>query len=353
MLDGLNPDDPGLRMLVRHVRDAAPPRVLSVYSGTLPGISAASELTQMILDLREADESLPCVETRLEGLVAHNLTGASSLAAGAFDAAAFWPRAHLGKDFTLASFARAGGRLRRGGELWCSVRKQKGGASLAKALEQLFGGVEVLARDRGYHLFAATKNDSFDEELARVWADTRYRFSDERFDSFELQAAPGVFSRKGLDAGTAALMDLVEAVYADTPRRVLDLCAGVGPLALWAATRWSAAQVDAVESNLLAVSCLEANARDAGLSGRVDVHAHAGPVESRGPYDLALINPPTHADEADTRALIEPLARQMSPDAPAFFVVSRPGRFPEILGNSGARVRAWQSERYTVLGAKW
>jgi 16S rRNA G1207 methylase RsmC len=353
VLDGLNPDDPGLRMLIRHAREAAPARLLSVYSGPLQGVGKTSQVTRLILDVRESEESTPCVATRLEGLVAHNEAGAESLAAGSFDAAAFWPRAHLGKDFTLASFARAGRRLRHGGQLWCSVRKQKGGASLSKALGQLFGGVEVLERDRGYHLFCATKTEAFDEELAANWADARYRFSDERLAPLQLQTAPGVFSRKGLDAGTATLIDLVEAVYDDTPRRVLDLCAGVGPLALWAATRWSDARVDAIESNLLAVSCLDANAREAGVSARVDVHGHAGPRPDGGPYDLALINPPTHADEEGTRALVEPLATQMTPDAPAFFVVSRPGRLPEILGSSGARVRAWQSERYTVLGAKW
>ena len=112
-------------------------------------------------------------------------------------------------------------------------------------------------------------------------------------------------------------------------------------------------EVDAIESNLLALSCLELNARQSGLDSRVFAHAHDGPLEHGGPYDLALVNPPTHADEATSRSLLAPLAEQMRPEAPAFFVVSRPGRFPDLLRSLGARVRAWQSDRYTVFGAKW
>ena len=57
--------------------------------------------------------------------------------------------------------------------------------------------------------------------------------------------------------------------------------------------------------------------------------------------------------EPKSEAAGVPLAEQMRPEAPAFFVVSRPGRFPDLLRSLGARVRAWQSDRYTVFGAKW
>ena len=69
-----------------------------------------------------------------------------------------------------------------------------------------------------------------------------------------LSSAPGVFSRRALDAGTAALIEHATEVVDDAPAHVVDLCCGIGPLSLYAAKRWSACRVTAVDSNLLAVA---------------------------------------------------------------------------------------------------
>lgn len=352
VLDGLNADDPGLRLLTRHAQHAGPARMLSAYSGPFATLGGATRVVPIILDVREESPGHPCIRTHLDGLRSDK-SAHGDVVPAQFDAAACWPRAHLGKDLTLAAFARAGSLLKSGAPFWCCVRKQKGGASLARALSNLFGEVEVVARERGYHLYEAIRADDFDQDLADEWAHKRYMIEDPLLGELSLVAAPGVFSRRELDAGTATLIDFVDKLDLPAPRKVLDLCAGIGPLALWASQRWAEARIDAVESNLVAVSCLEHNARSAGVSDRVQVHAHAGPVGGAGPYDLAMINPPTHADGDATRALLAPLATQMRPGAAAYLVLSRAGKFPQLLEGLGARVRAWQSDRYTILGAKW
>src|SRR5690606_4624232 len=131
--------------------------------------------------------------------------------------------------------------------------------------------VETLERDRGYHLFASERGIGFDESLAVEWADQRYAVEDPRLPGLSLHSAPGVFSRRELDEGTATLIDFAEQMVDVEPLRVLDLCAGIGPLSLWAAQRFASTRVRAIESNLIAAGLAQLSARDAGVEARLRV----------------------------------------------------------------------------------
>jgi 16S rRNA G1207 methylase RsmC len=341
-VDGLNPDDPGISCLAQAVVGRPSRGILLVCCGDVPGVGP--EATRLVLDVREH-----------EGAVARTV-GIDDEAPGpesGFGDALVWPRPHLGKDFSLWCLARGALALRPDGTLWCAARKAKGAESLVEELRAMMGEVDVVARDKGYRLVRARRGAAFDEARARERVAARYTIEDPALPGLVLASAPGVFSRRELDGGTRQLLEHA-AARASAPAAVLDLGCGVGPLALWAATRWPEARVVAVDSNLRAVALARENAARHGLQERVLVLASDGLApETPGPISLALVNPPTHAEPEVLGRLAGDLRRAMAPDGVAMLVVSRPGRMTEQLVRAGARVEAFAYPRFTVLEARW
>ncbi|MCB9704541.1 MAG: methyltransferase [Myxococcales bacterium] len=344
--EGLNVDDPGIRLLADAVAEVPPSALALVCSGPLPGVGPGA--TRLVSDVRERPEAgercVPFSFAVDEG------RGAS------FDAAVVWPRAHLGKDFSLACLARGALLLRPGGRLLCAARKNKGGGSLAAVIGELVGEVEVVARDRGYNLYVGVHRGEIDREAAAAHLGVRYAIDDPLLGPPPLLATPGVFCRKHLDQGTRALIERAAELAArgelGEPRRILDLCAGIGPLALWAAARWPAAAITAVESNLLACACLRENAAARGLGGRIEVLAQDGLGDISAPAELALINPPTHAGEEELRALLAPLPRLLAGGV-ALFVVNRHGRLVGLLDEIGAATSIHAVPGFSLVSARW
>jgi 16S rRNA G1207 methylase RsmC len=226
-------------------------------------------------------------------------------------------------------------------------------------MERLLGNLEVLDRDRGYHLYASRLDESMDAQLAAELIGRSYEIGDTRLAPLVLEARPGVFSRKQLDPGTAELIDHVSQTKHD-PARVIDLCAGIGPLALWAARRYERARVMAIDSNYLAVELLERNANKAGLDARVeavvsdgllglDVSRRAGWAENA---DLVLINPPTHAEPDGLRQLLGGVAGFLAPQGVALAVVNRPGRASEAFAAAGLVVNTIRHGAYWIVEAR-
>lgn len=349
-VDGLNPDDPGVALLARAVAGQPAREILLVCGGDLPGVGA--EATRLVLDVRE-----------LRGSRAHAVPldpARFVTEPPRFGHAVVWPRPHLGKDFSIACLALGALALHPGGTLWCAARKSKGAQSLADAIAELMGEIDVEGRAKGYRLMRARRGDGFDPEAARRLAQVSYAIEDPALPDLHLVSAPGVFSRRELDAGTRVLIEHASR-RAGSVASVLDLGCGVGPLSLWAATHWPDARVLAVDSNLLAVALARDNAERNGVGSRVRVIASDGmPAEPgpelaarRGGIELALVNPPTHADPATLGRLADDLRTWLAPGAVAMLVVSRAGRMSEALERAGARAQAFPTERYTVLEAHW
>jgi 16S rRNA G1207 methylase RsmC len=350
-VDGLNPEDPGIALLAQAVAGRPSREILLVCCGDVPGVGP--EATRLVLDVREREGAV----ARVVGLDmdedGHD--PARLQPAEGFGDAIVWPRPHLGKDFSVWCMARGALALRPGGTLWCAARKAKGAESLEEELRALLGGVEVVTRDRGYRLVCARRTAGFDQARARAAVAARYTVEDPALPGLVLASAPGVFSRRELDGGTRQLLEHA-AARASAPATVLDLGCGIGPLALWAATRWPAARVVAVDSNLRAVALTRQNAARHGLEARVRVLASDGlPASTPGlePFSLALVNPPTHAEPEVLGRLAEDLRRWLAQGGVAMLVVSRPGRMTEQLGRAGARVEAFAYPRFTVLEARW
>ena len=364
-VDGLKASDPGIRMLARAVAGRPSDTLLLVHCGDLPGLAPGA--TRLILDVRERTGSAHRCIADLAGIKAP-----APDPAGRFAAALVWPRAHLGKDFSEHCLARAALAVREGGQVLLAVRKQKGGKSLGRTLRALLGddAVEVRARERGYHLWVGERGPSFAAGRARELIERGHEIRDPALGELELLGAPGVFSRRQLDAGSRALLAVAAAVADQAkargqppPRRILDVGAGLGPLSLWAAARWPTAEVLAVESNLRAAALLRQNAARNGLAARVRLCEHDGlptveqalAADELAPFvaaDLALVNPPTHADPATLRRLLD-LRGWLAPTGQLLLVVNRPGRALEILDGLGAEIDGGERDGYFVLAARW
>jgi len=352
--EGLRSDDPGVLLLARAVAHADPQRILLCGGGDLPGLRTGA--TRLVTDVREMGGG------RSRAVAINDAAAIEALPP--VEHAVVWPRAHLGKDFTQLCLARGALALAEGGRLLCAVRKQKGAESLADFMAAMLGNVDTIARDSGYRLLVSVYEGTRDDALARAAIDRRYVVADPRLGDLELTSAPGVFSRRELDAGTAVLIDHVAAwveARSFVPRTAIDLCAGIGPLGLWAARRWPALEVLAVDSNLLAIDLLRANVHTAGLDGRITACLADGlPADPPAPWaarkgevELALVNPPTHAERTQLAALLAGLREWLAPDAPAFVVVSRAGTAKDALKAAGAAVRETMIDGYAVLEARW
>lgn len=114
--------------------------------------------------------------------------------------------------------------------------------------------------------------------------------------SLRIEPLPGVFSAKGLDPGSALLLEVFASIAREAPpRRIVDLGCGTGVLGLAAARLCPDAEVLLVDADARAVECAGRGIERHGLADRCRVlwwdAREAPPV---GDFDLALVNPPFH-----------------------------------------------------------
>jgi 16S rRNA G1207 methylase RsmC len=349
-MEGLSADDPGIRMLAAH-HDAPAIETLLVCCGDVPGVGDAA--TRVCIDVREAEAA------RHDCVFERSPLSPDPLGQRRYERALAWPRPHLGKDFTHLTFARAGLHLRVGGRLRVASRTKKGAKSLAKDAERLFGNVRVIDRGGGWRLFESVRTEAFDHELANAWVGARYEIVDPRLGPDPLTSAPGVFSRRGLDRGTAVLIEAAPHLLpaAGEPARILDLGAGIGPLTLWCARRWTSSQIVSVEPNTVAASLLGHNVERAGAADRVEIQrasdlpAAGHPLH--GTVDLVISNPPTHASKPAVARMLAPLSGLLSERGRALFVVSRPQSWVATLEGLGAECAVAEVDAYSVVLARF
>lgn len=75
-----------------------------------------------------------------------------------FDVVLTNPPIRAGKAVVHAIFEGAYDRLKQGGALWIVIQKKQGAPSAKAKLEELFGTVEEITKDKGYRIFKAIKN---------------------------------------------------------------------------------------------------------------------------------------------------------------------------------------------------
>ena len=129
-------------------------------------------------------------------------------------------------------------------------------------------------------------------------------------------SAPGIFQHRGLDVGTALLLDCAAEIPG---QRILDLGCGHGPLGLLHLLRRPGARAWLVDRNARACEAARRNRDRLGASALV-VHGDGASCLPDAGFDLVLTNPPIRAGLGVLRLFWRDAARVLLPGGNLVFV---------------------------------
>jgi len=252
-----------------------------------------------------------------------------------------------GRAATRADLAAAWVRLAPGGSLLLSGPNTLGIASLCKRLGRELGQTPEVRSNRSRARVVRFERDAGPGPVPETTP--AFTLPDGR----ELETAPGVFSARRLDTGTAQL--LASLAERPTPARVLDLGCGAGVLAIGALGLWPEARALAVDADARAVRCASRNLARLGLSERCEVawwDAHEPPLG--GPFELVLVNPPFHhrgveVDLGPAQAMFRSLPAWLGPRGEALLVANRFLPYERLLRDLGELRVLSQGSGYKLL----
>ena len=145
-----------------------------------------------------------------------------------------------------------------------------------------------------------------------------------------LKAPKGMDTRPTMDQVKEGIFSAIQ--FEVEGRRVLDLFAGSGQLGIEALSR-GAKSCLFVDRSAEALAVVKANCKTAGVDRQSDIRQ--GEAESflaniRGPFDLALLDPPFHHDTV--AAVLPLLAAKMAPGGVVLCETEREADLPEQAG---------------------
>ncbi len=301
------------------------------------------------------DPDLVVAETSFAGLrAATELVGETAARAAlvwelepaGFDHVLLLPRTERGTAHVRAELAGAGRALRLEGAAYACMHKDRGARRYEREAAEVFEGVEVVARSRGWRTCRLTRPRAG----LRPPGWTAFEALGRRWESL-----PGVFAAGRLDAGTALLLDVVAAVDdasapCAAPRpsaarrpvgpqglagaRVLDLGCGCGVLG-GAALLAGAGRVTLLDDDLAAVRSARRN-----LGGAAGVRVALSDVDAALPpderFDVVVANPPFHLGTrmrpSTGRAFLAAARRRLSPGGWLLAVANRALPYEDDLG---------------------
>jgi 16S rRNA (guanine1207-N2)-methyltransferase len=139
-------------------------------------------------------------------------------------------------------------------------------------------------------------------------------------EEVELDSARGVFSRGGLDPGTAMLLRSCDPP--EGPVGLLDLGCGIGPLTIALGLANTDARITAVDVNERALALTRANADRLGIGDRVTT-ALPQDVPTDELYDEIWSNPPIRIGKQALHELLGTWLSRLRPEGTARMVVAR------------------------------
>jgi 16S rRNA (guanine1207-N2)-methyltransferase len=158
--------------------------------------------------------------------------------------------------------------------------------------------------------------------------------------TYRIQSAPGLFSPRGMDAGTQLMLGLVEA---GEGARFLDLGCGAGVVSRIASEAWGC-QVTAVDVNARALRMTALNAPKAEV---VASNGFAGLTGRQ--FDIIASNPPYHTDFGVAKAFIEGAYSHLPVGGTLYLVIKRADWYVQKVRALFGGCRVVEDNGYTVV----
>ena len=207
-----------------------------------------------------------------------------------------------GRDLWRLHFLYAFNALREGGRLYLAGANNEGIKSAIGDCVELFGPEVLLAYKRSNRVVSFTRRPAPQGNLPESYRTPG--IASGTFNEFAIQVKdelymartrPGVFSWRGLDAGTRLLLDVLDVRVTDV---VLDVGCGYGVIGMVAAKRALNGQVTLVDVDWLACECARATLSRNNIS-RAEVLLGDGLAAVAGRvFTLVVSNPPFHSGHA-------------------------------------------------------
>ncbi|WP_088810996.1 MULTISPECIES: class I SAM-dependent methyltransferase [unclassified Listeria] len=139
-------------------------RILDVGCGYGPiGLAIAKSFPEATIDM--VDVNLRALELAKENAALNHIQNVQIFESSVYEnvsktdyqAILSNPPIRAGKKLVHAILEEAHGYLADFGELWIVIQKKQGGPSAAKKMEEVFGNVETVVKEKGYFIFKSTK----------------------------------------------------------------------------------------------------------------------------------------------------------------------------------------------------
>jgi len=230
------------------------------------------------------------------------------------------------RRFTRSLLIDAWERLRPNGQLFLAGPTQKGAKAAIKDADRLFGNASVLGYRSHQRVALCTRGNALPDPLSKEFQQIGIAPGSTHLievmrpqRELNLETHPGIFSWKGLDEGTALLLD---NLHIQLGTHVWDVGCGYGVIGLSAALA-GAEFVAMSDVNMIATLYAHKNATRNGLDKIVKTFS--GDVLSRSPesdkpFDLIVSNPAFHQG----RDIDKSMADKLISSAPKF--LAREGR---------------------------
>ncbi len=213
--------------------------------------------------------------------------------------------AHRGNEAVSELLEVAHRLTAQNGLFFIAGDKDRGFERYFKWAKQHFGEGEILERHKGLRVAVLRQVRAVALQPAPLEFGSYTLEGLGEFPPLEIATLPGVFSARGVDLASKLLLETLNGKSHQkslewSGKKVLDIGAGSGVLAVWAAQR--GAKITALEEDLAGVLCIQNTLERNNLVGNV-LHSDVGSalLESEHfpeQFDVILSNPPFHVGES-------------------------------------------------------
>ncbi|MBN1399342.1 MAG: class I SAM-dependent methyltransferase [Anaerolineae bacterium] len=236
-----------------------------------------------------------------------------------------------GRDLGRLYLAQAFEALRPGGRLYLAGANSGGVKSAIKDAALLFGSAAMLGYKAGQRVAVCLKPSSGETELPAVYDVPGVRPGSYHTlqlavggQRYTLQTRPGVFSWQGLDAGTALLL---EALEARPEERFLDLGCGYGIIGIHLARQARRGSGVLLDNDFLACDCAQRNLAANAITNAEVVLGDGIAALPDQRFTLIATNPPFHSGREQSletaRAFVLESYAALAPRGRLYLVANR------------------------------